>query len=58
MLTGFQHPIYIATAPVDMRKSVRLMYSRQDQWREDALLIMYECNNRGRLTDHRTYEVS
>jgi len=21
MLTGFQHPIYIATAPVDMRKS-------------------------------------
>jgi len=23
---------------------VRLMYSRQDQWREDALLIMFECN--------------
>jgi len=23
---------------------VRLMYSRQDQWREDALLILFECN--------------
>ena len=26
------------------RFGVRLMYSRQDQWREDALLIMFECN--------------
>jgi len=27
---------------VDFLLNVRLMYSRQDQWREDALLIMFE----------------
>ena len=37
---------------------VRLMYSRQDQWRDDALLIMFCKRNRGRLTDHCTYGVS
>ena len=26
----------------DFLLNVRLMYSRQDQWREDALLIMFE----------------
>jgi len=28
----------------DLNAIVRLMYSRQDQWREDALLIMFGCN--------------
>jgi hypothetical protein len=29
---------------LDLDGLVRLKYSRQDQWREDALLIMFECN--------------
>jgi len=53
----FRYPCYVSEKLDGWRCLVRLMQSRQDQWRGDTLLIMFWKINRGRLTDHRTYGV-
>ena len=57
VMTDIGQPAITEATVLNPFNIVRLMYSRQDQWREDALLIMFERNG-GRLTDHRTYGVS
>jgi len=41
VMTNIGHPKIVEAKVLNPFNIVRLMYSRQDQWREDALLIMF-----------------